>query len=83
MSKGNGQSRIESVLETLTNTFIGMLVALAAQRIIFPLYGIDNSYATDIQIVAWFTGVSILRGYLIRRFWNARPWAKQESGNGR
>jgi hypothetical protein len=66
------QSRIDSFLESVVNTLIGFLVALSSQLVIFPLYGIHNSLSTDISITCWFTLVSVLRSYLLRRYFNTR-----------
>lgn len=66
------QSRIESLLEALTNVAVGFLVALVSQMLIFPLYGIHVPASTNIQITVWFTFISILRSYLLRRLYNRR-----------
>ncbi len=66
------QSRAASAIEALTNIAIGMGVALASQYLVFPLVGIHNvSHSTHIQITLWFTVISFLRSYLIRRFFTA------------
>lgn len=64
------QSRAASLLESATNTAIGYLVALISQIAIFPLYGIHVPLTTNLWIGAWFTGVSLVRGYVIRRWFN-------------
>lgn len=66
------QSKIESLIETIINTAIGFLVALASQLIVFPMVGIDASISTNLEIGAWFTVISVVRGYVIRRWFNAR-----------
>ena len=54
---------------------IGATVSLAAQAVIFPLYGIHASAGEHIGIVAAFTAVSVVRQYAIRRICNGRsPW---------
>jgi hypothetical protein len=64
------QSRRWSLFETLTSTVLGFTVALVSQIIIFPLYGVTTTLATDLQITLWFTLISIARGYFIRRLFN-------------
>lgn len=64
------QSKKHSFLEACMNTLIGFAVALIAQRVLFPLYGIHNSYNTDLQLVGWFTVISIVRSYYVRRLWD-------------
>lgn len=66
------QSKIESLIETIINTAIGYLVALASQLIVFPMVGIDVPISTNLEIGAWFTVISVARGYVIRRWFNAR-----------
>ena len=63
------QTRLISVVESLTNIAIGMGVALASQYVIFPIVGIqDVSHVAHIQITIFFTFVSFGRSYLIRRY---------------
>ena len=64
------QSRLFSFIEALTNVFIGYLVAILAQVFIFPLYGIHISLSEDFQIATFFTVISLIRSYLLRRFFN-------------
>ena len=66
------QSKLESFVETCTNTAIGYLVALLSQLLVFPLVGINVPFSTNLEIGAWFTIISVLRGYVIRRWFNAR-----------
>ncbi len=64
------QTKRMSMAETVTNTAIGYGVALASQLAIFPLFGIDITFADNLAIGAWFTVISIARGYLVRRIFN-------------
>jgi len=47
-------------------------VALASQVIIFPMFGIYVSLSTNLGIMFWFTLISIIRSYVVRRWFNAR-----------
>lgn len=64
------QSRKMSFVEAVANIAIGYGVAIAAQRVIFPLFGIHISLRDDLLIGACFTVVSLARSYLLRRFFN-------------
>lgn len=64
------QSRLHSFLEATANILIGSLISLLVQRLVFPLYGIQITLSQDIQIVAIFTVVSIVRSYVLRRVFN-------------
>lgn len=66
------QSRLESLIESLMNILIGYFVALASQLIIFPLMGIHVPLHTNLVIGLWFTAVSLVRSYVIRRWFNKR-----------
>lgn len=65
------QTRLESLLESAVNIFIGYGVALLSQILIFPHFGIYVSLSTNLWIGAWFTVISLLRSYVIRRWFNA------------
>lgn len=64
------QTRRQSMIETAASVAIGYLVALASQLAIFPLFGIHATMSDNLLIGAWFTVISIIRGYLVRRFFN-------------
>jgi|TARA_R110000851_G_scaffold87200_3_gene190065 hypothetical protein len=66
------QSKLVSLLETITNTVIGFLVGLGAWPIIAWVLGMEFTSTQHWGIVALFTVLSIIRGYLVRRFFNAR-----------
>lgn len=66
------QTRLESLIESLANIAIGYMVALLSQVAIFPLFGIHVPLSTNLAIGAWFTGISLARSYVIRRWFNAR-----------
>lgn len=66
------QSRLESLIEAGMNVAIGYGVALISQLAIFPMFGIHVPFSTNLWIGAWFTGISLARSYVIRRWFNAR-----------
>lgn len=65
------QSRKGSLLETITNTAIGLLVSMVANAIIFPHFGFHVSSGENMAISVIYTVISIARGYCVRRMWNA------------
>ncbi len=67
MSHRRLQSRSASLIEAGANVLAGYLVALLAQQLVFPLFGIHTSLAQDSAIAAAFTGVSLVRSYVLRR----------------
>jgi hypothetical protein len=66
------QSKWHSAIESLTNVAIGYGVALASQLLIFPFYDIDISLQDNIAIGVWFTLISLVRSYVIRRYFTKR-----------
>lgn len=72
------QSRKHSLLESLVNVAVGYGIALAAQLLIFPLFGIHVSLQDNIVIGLLFTVVSIVRSYALRRMFNR--WHQQCRG---
>lgn len=64
------QSKAQSAVETMTATLIGYLVAVITQQLILPIFEIHVTTTENMQIALIFTFVSLVRGYLIRRFFN-------------
>lgn len=65
-----GQSRKMSVIESVVNVVFGYGIACGAQSVIFPWFGIYISTSEHLLIGGLFTVVSIVRSYLLRRFFN-------------
>ncbi len=61
------QSRTMSLVEAIANVAIGFWIAVGTQRLVFPLFGIETAFTTDLAIGAVFTGASIVRSYVMRR----------------
>lgn len=66
------QSRLSSFIESMANVFIGYVVSLLVQLIVYPLFGAQFTFAQNIQIGLIFMAVAIVRSYVIRRGFNAR-----------
>lgn len=70
------QTRLDSFLEALTNTFIGYWIAVLANHLVLPLFGYTPSFAESNGIAAIFTLISIARSYILRRLFNGKtPYA--------
>ena len=63
----NKQSKRASLTEAALNTLVGYCVAIAAQVVIFPLFGIYSGAGEHALIGLLFTGVSLTRSYVLRR----------------
>ena len=65
-----GQSKIESLIESIINTSLGFLVALITQILIYPIFDIDVTMGDQALLALIFTVVSLVRGYIVRRYFN-------------
>lgn len=64
------QSRRGSLVESATNVAIGYGIAVLSQIAIFPMFGIHVSVGSNFAIALWFTFVSLIRSYALRRMFN-------------
>ena len=60
-----------SLIETITNVAIGLVVSFLSQVVIFKYYDIHISLAQNLELTLYFTVVSIIRSYVLRRFFNS------------
>ena len=64
------QSKFQSLIESFTTVISGFFIALAVQLLIFPLYDIEITLFENVQIVMILTITSIIRVYIVRRWFN-------------
>lgn len=64
------QNRKTSLIESLTNTFSGLLISFIIQLILFPIMNIPVRIEQNVIITLVFTLASIGRGFIIRRIFN-------------
>lgn len=64
------QSKKMSFLESCVNVLIGYSVAILSQIIVFPIFGIEVSTRTHMLIGLYFTVISLVRSYIVRRIFN-------------
>lgn len=64
------QSRKMSMVESFANVAIGYGIAVAAQLAIFPVFDIHVPLQSNLLIGAFFTVVSLVRSYVLRRVFN-------------
>ena len=62
------QTKKLSLIESVINTIIGFVISLLIQLCIYPILNIQVTLNQNIIITLVFTIVSILRGYIIRRY---------------
>ena len=61
------QSRTMSLVEAVTNVVVGYGLAVALQLLLFPAFGLYPTLGQSLQIGGWFTLLSLLRSYALRR----------------
>jgi hypothetical protein len=61
------QTRKKSMTESLVNLAVGYVVAVASQILIFPWFGINVGIGSNAAIGVWFSVVSVIRSYCLRR----------------
>ena len=66
------QTKIGSLIEVCINTLIGFFVSFLTWPIAAELTGIDYTHGQHWSVTAIFTVVSVARGYVVRRWFNAR-----------
>ncbi len=65
------QSRTMSLIEATTNVIVGYILAIATQMAVFPVFGIEATLGEHLAIGVAFVAVSLARGYLLRRLFEA------------
>ncbi len=64
------QQKRTSLVESITNTLLGLVVNFLLSLAIYPILGIPVRLHQNLIIVVIFTGTSILRNYIVRRYFN-------------
>jgi hypothetical protein len=71
MSEQRKQTRKGSLAESLMNVAIGYATGVAAQIVVFPWFGIDIPFSSNIAIGLIFVVVSTARNLAVRRLFEA------------
>jgi len=68
-----GQTRLSSFIEAWVNVFIGFGINFVANMVILPYFGfVGLTLAANFQIGLVFTVISVVRSYVVRRWFNAK-----------
>ncbi len=62
------QSRVMSLVEVVTNAMVGFVTSVPVNFAILPLFGAPVKLGASMGITLAFTVVSVVRSYLVRRF---------------
>ena len=66
------QTKTQSLIESITNIAIGYSVAVISQLAVFPLFNINVTIQDNLMIGLYFTAISLVRSYVVRRYFNKR-----------
>ena len=64
------QSKKQSLIESVTQTVVGLVVSFCIQLVIYPMLNIPVTLSQNVIITTVFFVASIGRGYIIRRIFN-------------
>lgn len=74
-----GQTRRGSLLESLFNILVGYSINFTANLLIFPLFGWNISTRENLTLGVIYTGISLVRSYGLRRFFNHKECKKNKN----
>ena len=66
------QTKKQSLIESLTSTTIGIIIGIVLNLTILPIFGYPVSLSDSLWISVIFTVISIIRSYIIRRWFNSK-----------
>jgi hypothetical protein len=66
------QSKLESFFESMANTVVGFVISWFAWPVIAAIVGISFNHTQHWLVVVLFTIISVVRGYVVRRWFNAK-----------
>jgi hypothetical protein len=64
------QTKLGSFVEAWANIAVGFTVNWCANMAILPMFGFHVTGGVAFEIGLWFTAVSLLRQYVLRRWFN-------------
>lgn len=64
------QSKTKSFIESLVNTFVGFMVTITFSPLVYWMCDIKISFPKMNMVALLFTILSVIRNYIIRRWFN-------------
>lgn len=74
---GTGQTPRGAIIEAWTNIAVGFSINYCANFALLPLVGVHVNAADNFMLGWCYTAISIVRAYLIRRWFNFVEWSKR------
>ena len=75
------QSCAMTLVEAVANVVLGYGVAVVAQILIFPIFGLHTTLAQNLKLGPVFTTVSLGRSYALRRLFEGLRVANRSDGH--
>lgn len=75
------QTRALSLVEVSISVAAGFVLSLAMQVLLFPVVGLQATVSQNLKLALGFTGLSVLRSYVVRRMFEKLE-ARQTPGGG-
>lgn len=66
------QTKIQSLVEAVANTLSGLVLAFIVNMLLMGAAGVTATPKQNLLIVGGHTIVSVIRSYVVRRFFNKR-----------
>ena len=66
------QTKIQSLVEAVTNSLSGLVLAFIVNMLLMGAAGVTATHRQNLLIVGGHTIVSVIRSYVVRRFFNKR-----------
>ena len=66
------QTKKQSFIESCVNVGLGWASGVLSQIILFPFFGIAIPVSQNMILAAWFTFISLIRSYIVRRWFNKK-----------
>ena len=64
------QTKKKSLIESVSNTSVGLITSFLIQITLYPALGIPVTLGQNMLITLVFFTASIIRSYIVRRFFN-------------
>ena len=75
------QSKLGSFVEAWANIVVGFAINWSANMLVFPMFGFDITAGQAFWVGIIFTGISLVRSYILRRYFNGLKlnWNKEKN----
>jgi hypothetical protein len=72
------QTKLGSFIEAWANIFVGFAINFFANMVILPLFGLHVTAGSAFKIGLIFTAISLVRSYVLRRWFNSLKFGNAE-----